>query len=95
MARDIHDFEQYPPDVPKDETDVNLRAYFVNMDDKKIAEYDSSWSDEKVVEWDGNFKNDDSLMLVCSERDVEIEEYREVIQQYIDFKKELEKELAG
>jgi hypothetical protein len=83
------DFEKYPPDMPKDETDVNVRAYFTLMDDAKIDRYDPSWSDEQLMEWDGNFKSDGSLMLICSERDVEIDEYRRVLEQYIEFRKKL------
>ena len=88
MARDRHDFEDYPPDVAKDETAINLRAYFALMDEKKLAEYDPNWTDEQIIEWDGNFKSDGSLMLICSERDVEIDEYREVIGQYFEFQKQ-------
>ena len=81
------DFEKYPPGVPKDETDVNLRAYFTRMDDAKLAQYDPKMSDEQLIEWDGNFRSDGALMLTCSERDVKIDEYREVIEQYVEFKK--------
>ena len=67
MAKDKHDFEKYPPGMAKDETDVNIRAYFALMDEAKLAQYDPKWSDEEVVAWDGNFKNDGSLLLICSE----------------------------
>lgn len=83
------DFEQYPPGMPMDETDINLRSYFWNLPDSKIDEYDRSWTDEQVMEWDGNFKNDGSLMMACSERGVEIGEYREVLHQYLEFRKQL------
>lgn len=87
MALDKAAFERYPPGMQMDETDINLRAYFWNLPEEKIAEYDPSWSDEKLMEWDGNFKNDGSLMMACSERGVEIDDYREVLEQYIEFKK--------
>ena len=45
------DFEKYPPDMHKDETDVNLRAYFTRMDDAKLATYDPKLSDEQLIEW--------------------------------------------
>jgi len=32
-----------------------------------------------VIAWDGNFTEDGSLLLPCCERDVEVDEYREVI----------------
>jgi hypothetical protein len=83
------DFERYPPGMPMDETDINVRAYFWNLPDEKIAQYDPKWSDERVMEWDGNFKNDGSLMMACSERGVEIGEYREVLHQYLEFRKQI------
>ena len=68
---------------PMDETDINLRAYFAKLDDAHLARYESSWTDEQVVEWDGNFRSDGALMLVCCERDVEIEEYRRVLEEHL------------
>ena len=72
-----------PLDGPPDETDISVRAYFARMSDQKIQEYDSGWSDERVIEWDGNFRSDGALMLVCCERDIEVEEYRKIIQEHI------------
>lgn len=89
MAPDKHDFEAYPPEMRKDETDVIVRAYFADMDDAKVDQYDPSWTDKQVIEWDGNFKIDGSLMVVCAERDIEIDEYREVLHQYLEFRKQL------
>lgn len=66
-----------------DETDVSLRAYFSRMEASRLEEYDSSWSDEKLIEWDGNFREDGALMLVCCERDVEIDEYRVVLEEHL------------
>ena len=70
-------------EVPMDETDVNLRAYLEGLNEVHLAKYNSEWSDEEVKEWDGNFRSDGALMLVCCERDVEIEEYRRVLEEHI------------
>ena len=70
-------------EVPMDETDVNLRAYLEGLNAVHLAKYNSEWSDEEVKEWDGNFRSDGALMLVCCERDVEIEEYRRVLEEHI------------
>src|ERR1043165_2572270 len=86
MKQPIWNFEQEPTDEPMDESSVNLRAYFDRMDDSKMRQYDPSWSDEQVIEWDGNFRDDGALMLVCSERDVEIEEYRQVLEECIAYR---------
>jgi hypothetical protein len=37
--------------------------------------------------WSGNFTTDGNLLLGCSERDVEVEEYRRVIAQAIEYRK--------
>jgi hypothetical protein len=66
-----------------DETDISLRAYFSRMTDERLREYDSGWSDEQLIEWDGNFRSDGALMLVCCERDIEVEEYRSVLEEHI------------
>ena len=74
-------FEDAPyPETP-DETSVNLRAYFDAFSDERLAEYSPSWTDGEVIAWDGNFRNDGALMLVCCDRDVDIREYRQVIEQ--------------
>lgn len=69
-----------------DETSFNLRAYFDRMSDDKLVEYDESWSDEEIMDWDGNFKDDGTLLLACSERDIEVDEYRRVIAQCIEYR---------
>jgi len=69
--------------APCDETDVNLRAYMTRMSDARLREYDATWSDEDVIRWDGNFRSDGALMLVCCERDVEVDEYRRVLEEHI------------
>lgn len=70
-----------------DEADRSVRAHFANMSDEKLAEYDPSWSDEQVMEWDGDFRNDGCLFLVCVERDVDIDEYRQVLEEHIELRR--------
>lgn len=86
MEQPIWNFEQEPSDKPMDETSVNLRAYFDRMPDEKMRQYSPSLSDEQVMEWDGNFKSDGDFMILCSERDVEVAEYREVLEQCIRYR---------
>lgn len=86
MEQPIWNFEQEPTDKPMDETSVNLRAYFDRMPDEKIRQYSPTMTDEQVMEWDGNFKSDGDFMILCSERDVEIGEYREVLEQCIQYR---------
>ncbi|MGE3818563.1 MAG: hypothetical protein AB7I30_03960 [Isosphaeraceae bacterium] len=76
------DYERLPDDPPLDETDVALRAYFARFPVDRLCEYDPSWSDERVMAWDGNFRSDGALMLVCCERDVDVHEYRQVLQKH-------------
>ena len=75
--------EMPPEGTVPDETDINLRAHFTRMSDERLKEYDSAWSDDQVVEWDGEFRADGTLMLVCCERDIEIDEYRTVLTEHI------------
>jgi hypothetical protein len=86
MQQPIWNFEQEPTAEPLDETGVNLRAYFDRMDDEKMRQYQSTWTDEQVKEWDGNFRDDDVLMIFCCERDVEIDEYRQVLAECIAYR---------
>ena len=72
-----------PVEVQMDETDVNLPAYLEGLSAEHLAKYNPQWSDEEVVEWDGNFRSDGALMLVCCERDVEIGEFRRVLEEHI------------
>ena len=74
---------ELPIDGVPDETDINLRAYMTRIPDQKLREYDPAWTDEQVIEWDGNFRSDGALMLVCCERDIEIDEYRRVLEEHI------------
>lgn len=93
MQQPIWNFEQYPANEPMDETGVNLRAYFDHVDDEKIRQYSPDWSDEQVVEWDGNFRDDGNLMLLCCERDVEVTEYRQVLEDCIEYRNLVRQEL--
>ena len=79
-------YEIMPQGMAMDETDVNLRAHFSRMSDEKLAEYDPTWTDEKLTAWDDEFRDDGELFLICSERDVEIEEYRKVLVEHIRFR---------
>jgi hypothetical protein len=87
MEQPIWNFEQEPTDESLDETGINLRAYFDRMDNEKMWQYDSSWSDESLIEWDGNFRDDGCLMMFCCERDVDVNEYRRVLEECIEYRK--------
>jgi hypothetical protein len=78
-------FEQEPHE-PTDETGVNLRAYLDRIPDEKMRQYSPSWTDEQVVEWDGNFRDDGALFLICSERDVGVREYRQLLEECIRYR---------
>ena len=95
MEQPIWNFEQEPSDKKMDETSVNLRAYFDRMPDEKILEYSPSWSDEQLIEWDGNFKDDGDFMILCSERDVEVDEYRDVLEACIRYRDRVRLVLLG
>ena len=92
MEQPIWNFEQEPFDEPHDETDVNLRAYFDRMPDEQMLQYSPDWSDERVISWDGNFTEEGHLLLPCSERDVEIHEYRRVLQACIGYRDRLRRD---
>lgn len=80
------DYEHLPAGVPMDETDVSLRAYLSRLTEEHLAQYDLSWTDDQVIEWDGNFRLDGNLMLVCVERDVDITEFRRVLEDHLRFR---------
>lgn len=86
MEQPIWNFEQHGSNEPGDETSVNLRAYFDRMPDAKMQQYLASWDDQQMIEWDGNFKNDGELLLPCSERDVDVGEYRAVLEECIKYR---------
>ena len=73
---------EMPLDHAPDETDISIRAYFSRMSDERLRQYRSDWTDEQTIEWDGN-SGRWRLMLVCCERDIDIEEYRQVIEEHI------------
>ena len=95
MDQPIWNFEQYPSIEPMDETAINLRAYLDRIDDEKIRQYSSDWTDEEVIEWDGNFRDDGNLMLLCCERDVEVTEYRQVLEACIEYRNLVRDELLA
>lgn len=80
-------YEKPSSALDMDETDINVRAYFSRFSDDKLREYNQDWSDEQVIQWDGNFRSDGALMLVCCERDVEIGEYRRILEEHIQLRK--------
>ncbi len=82
----VWNFEQEPYPQGSDETDVNLRAYFDRMPDEKMLSYRPEMTDGELLAWDGNFKDDGSLMLICSEREVEIDEYRRVLEECLVYR---------
>lgn len=88
-------FEQSPSDEPMDETGVNLRTYFDRMPDEKMQQYSPSLSNDELIEWDGNFRDDGNLMIVCCERDVDVEEYRKVLEECIRYRNSVRAELIG
>ena len=92
MEQPVWNFEQEPWTEPGDETSVNLRAYFDRMPDAKMLEYSPDWSGQQVIEWDGNFRDDGALMILCCERDVEIDEYREVLEECLKYRARVRKE---
>ena len=86
MEQPTWNFEQDWDGACGDETSVNLRAYFDRMPDDKMQQYLPAWTEEEVIEWDGNFRDDGNLMLLCCERDVDVIEYREVLQECIKYR---------
>ena len=81
------DFEHLPVGMPMDETDVSLRAYLARLCDEHLREYEPAWSDEQVMAWDGNFRSDGALMLVCCERDVDVAEFRRVLEEHLAYRR--------
>ena len=82
-------FEDAPYANAPDETDVNLRAHFDAIDGDKLDEADLSWSDEQLMRWDGNFRGDGFLMLVCCDRSVDVQEYRSVLAECLEYRRSL------
>jgi hypothetical protein len=86
MEQPVWNFEQEPGHERLDETGVNLRAYFDRVADEKMHQYRSDWSDEQTIEWDNNFREDGNLMLLCCEREVDVREYRRVLENCIEYR---------
>jgi len=86
MNRDlVLEFEQ-AGGAAMDETDRALRSYVARLADKRLDGYQSTLSDEEVMAWDGNFRTDGALMLVCCERDVDVAEFRRVVEEFLTFR---------
>lgn len=81
--------EHLPGDQALDETDIGLRAYLTRLTDEHLAQYDPAWSDDQVMEWDGQFRSDGNLMLVCCERDIDVEEFRRVLEIHLEQRRKL------
>ncbi len=80
-------YERLPEGMAMDETDINLRSFFSRKSDEELAEYDPTWTDEELMAWDSeNFRDDGTLFLICSEREIEVEEYRRVLEEHIRFR---------
>ena len=86
-------FEQEPSSEPIDDTIINLRAYFDLMPDEKMQQYANAWADAEVIAWDDNFTDEGNLLLVCCHRDVEIDEYRKVLEQAIAYRQRLKSQM--
>jgi len=86
MEQPVWNYEQEPGDRRLDETGVNLRAYFDRMADEKMQQYRSDFTDEQTMQWDDNFRDDGNLMLLCCERDVNVREYRKVLENCISYR---------
>ncbi|MGE0533859.1 MAG: hypothetical protein AB7O68_02735 [Pirellulales bacterium] len=83
MAGDNVNYEVLPAGRDMDETDINLRSYFSRLSDERLREYQPEWTDEQVMAWDDNFTVDGNLFMICCERDVEIDEYRQVLEEHM------------
>jgi hypothetical protein len=80
-------FERVPGEEPVDETEVSLRAYLSRLADEHLSAYDPSWTDARVIEWDGNFRSDGCLMLVCCERDIDVDDFRRALAEHLRHRK--------
>lgn len=92
----IWNFEQEPfADERPDETSYNLRAYFDRIPDEKFRQYRSEWTDEELIEWAGDFKDDGTLMIACCEREIDVAEYRRVLELAVDYRNRVREKLTG
>ena len=96
MEQPVWNFEQEPfVDELPDETSYNLRAYFDRMPDDKMRQYQREWTGEQVMDWAGDFREDGNLMIACSERDVDVEEYRRVLHLAIAYRDRVREQLPA
>lgn len=96
MQQPIWNFEQEPfVDERPDETSFNLRAYIDRIPDDKFRQYQHSWTDEQVVDWCGDFRDDGALMIACCERDVDVGEFRHVLEQAVTYRDRVRPTLVG
>jgi hypothetical protein len=95
MMQPAWNFEQEPYNAPADETTINLRAYFDRMPDDKMRQYSPDWDDDRLIVWDANFRDDGNLMIVCCERDVDIEEYRRVLEECMRYRARVRATVEG
>jgi hypothetical protein len=87
MSADLQlEFETTPAAGRKDETDYALRFYVAGIAPERLAAYNPAWTDEQVMDWDGNFRSDGALMLVCCERDVDVGEFRQTVEEFLRFR---------
>ena len=63
-----------------------LRAYLDRIPDDKIRQYQPTWTDEQVMEWCGDFRDDGALFITCSERDVDVGEFRRALDRAIAYR---------
>ncbi|HVT94964.1 MAG TPA: hypothetical protein VHD76_19090 [Bryobacteraceae bacterium] len=92
----IWNFEQEAfADERPDETSYNLRAYFDRMPDEKFRQYRPEWTDDELVEWAGDFKDDGTLMIACCEREIDVVEYRRVLELAVEYRNRVREKLTG
>jgi stress response protein YsnF len=94
MQQPAWNYEQEPRQDPGDETSVNLRAYLDRMTEEKALQYRSEWSDEEVMRWCGDFRDDGYLFLACSERDVDMAEFRAELEQSLAYRERVRGQLV-
>ncbi len=80
-------FEQLPRESAADDSTVNLRAYLDRMPDEKMRQYQPEWTGAQLAEWCGDFREDGVLFLVCSERDIGVDEFRSELEACIEYRR--------
>lgn len=89
MTQPAWNFEQLPREDPGDEASVNLRAYLDRMPDDKMSGYRADWPDAEAMAWCGDFRDDGVLFLPCSERDIEVAEFRAELEECIRYRERM------